>query len=646
MDTTEYTDRALLTLLDRDREQAAAILLERYSGILWSVCAHRLSDPEDVKECVNAVFADFCLNPTLYDPEKGSLRAYLCGMANRKALERHRKNEVRLRAEGAVRQASGSRNLPVEDTGLEEALTKLEPEDAQILRMKYYGGMTYPEIARALGLKTETAKKRGQRGLSKMKFLLLGLLIALLIAGCAYLLRRYYYARDFGVYADPEAPVYQLEELPEACSRNGLTLHLLNAVYQEETLTLELAYTAGEELYPTDTDGSCYDLSMNTMSLYHWYIQITDSTGSSQMEALDCPVIVYTQSQYVVSANIPLPAEEDGTISLELLLKPDREAGSIDYYRRHPEAQPVLDQTPAVFQVTLVPIQAVKDPSQLGAVMEAGNARFLFDEPIQEDGWTKLPFYPLELPDGYRLSPVLYNYYVTLFGYEDVSASLTGQDGTVYSAIRAEGPSVAASQRNCLWFRDVPPGDYTLQIPRICYLDGHDPAASQDSPSAVELLALPQEDDVWVPCDKTVTFFDGSSLQIRAIRRTVVTSDTVYDYQDNAAPDGGQTELSARQVEYRYQLSYSLTSAGPYPLVSVLMNQKFYHDTEAGPELIRKDTFVRYGSSLSAEYAEFTLSVYEGLDMAPPDQLELILQTPVYLDNQSYSFCITIPQSE
>ena len=77
----EYTDNELLKLLKKDREEGTAALLEQYTGLLWSVCARRLSNPEDIKECVNATFAEFCVNLEKYRPEKGTLKSYLCVMA-------------------------------------------------------------------------------------------------------------------------------------------------------------------------------------------------------------------------------------------------------------------------------------------------------------------------------------------------------------------------------------------------------------------------------------------------------------------------------------------------------------------------------------------------------------------------------------
>lgn len=44
-----YTQEEILNLMEQNRELGAAVLLEAYTGLLWSVCARRLSNPEDIK---------------------------------------------------------------------------------------------------------------------------------------------------------------------------------------------------------------------------------------------------------------------------------------------------------------------------------------------------------------------------------------------------------------------------------------------------------------------------------------------------------------------------------------------------------------------------------------------------------------------
>lgn len=83
-----------------------------------------------------------------------------------------------------------------EREALDACLRMLDPVDEQIIRMKYYGGMTAKEIAASLGLPYETVKKRHQRSLKKLKkSMLIGMVVALLaalLAACAYVVLRYF----------------------------------------------------------------------------------------------------------------------------------------------------------------------------------------------------------------------------------------------------------------------------------------------------------------------------------------------------------------------------------------------------------------------------------------------------------------------
>lgn len=175
IDSTTYSDAQLLALLRRDMNEGAAALLEAYSGLVWQVCARRLRNPEDIKECVNITFADFCVSFHRFDADRGSLRSFLCTIADRRALERYRKICAVNRAEEKFRnlactadQEAHAREA-LDRAELTQSLELLEAVDARVLRMKYYSGMTFREIAAKLQLPYETVKKRSQRSLRKLK---------------------------------------------------------------------------------------------------------------------------------------------------------------------------------------------------------------------------------------------------------------------------------------------------------------------------------------------------------------------------------------------------------------------------------------------------------------------------------------------
>ena len=52
------TDKKLLHLLDQNPEEGMGLLMEQYMGLLWSACHLYLTNPEDIRECVQETFVE------------------------------------------------------------------------------------------------------------------------------------------------------------------------------------------------------------------------------------------------------------------------------------------------------------------------------------------------------------------------------------------------------------------------------------------------------------------------------------------------------------------------------------------------------------------------------------------------------------
>lgn len=209
------SDQEIITLLQNDPEQGMEQIVERYTGLLWSVAGQLLQEPEDVKDCVNETFGQFYSQREEFDPAKGSLKGYLAVIIRRLAMKKRQDNRRRA-GETFVdaEDTDGLRSLEQKEE-LDAYLRTLDAVDEQIIRMKYYGGMTAKEIAASLGLPYETVKKRHQRSLKKLrKAMLIGLIviIAAVLAACAYtVLRHFGVVPGYGISTDPTG-VYVLEE--------------------------------------------------------------------------------------------------------------------------------------------------------------------------------------------------------------------------------------------------------------------------------------------------------------------------------------------------------------------------------------------------------------------------------------------------
>ena len=161
MKDNETAKTAELTrLLFENPQEAMALIVERYTGLLWSVAQRYLDNPEDIKECVNDTFFAFYSSSDTFDPAKGTLAVFLCAIAEKKAISLYRKN--RNHPSSPLPDTAGEPEAIFEQSDLrmdlDRAIQSLQPEDAGLIRMKYYGGMSMREIADSLHLSYETVK--------------------------------------------------------------------------------------------------------------------------------------------------------------------------------------------------------------------------------------------------------------------------------------------------------------------------------------------------------------------------------------------------------------------------------------------------------------------------------------------------------
>ena len=85
----------ILELMPADPQAAMALAVEHYTGLIWKTVQKYLENPEDIKECVNDTFMEFYIHRERFDPSRGSLEAFLTGIARKRAVSRYRKNRVR-----------------------------------------------------------------------------------------------------------------------------------------------------------------------------------------------------------------------------------------------------------------------------------------------------------------------------------------------------------------------------------------------------------------------------------------------------------------------------------------------------------------------------------------------------------------------
>lgn len=176
-------DAQILRLMRKDPNAAMRQLIDQYAGLVCAVVRGKLRGAfclsSDIEECVADVFSEFYLGRAAYDPQKASIKAYLCVIARHNAADLLRKRQrqrgdLSADADGTAELAD---DLVLESTLAEkqmrrtvfDAIGAMGEPDRSILLQKFYYGRTSREIADALGLSVSNVDTRASRALQKLR---------------------------------------------------------------------------------------------------------------------------------------------------------------------------------------------------------------------------------------------------------------------------------------------------------------------------------------------------------------------------------------------------------------------------------------------------------------------------------------------
>lgn len=531
----KYTEEQLLELLAKDREAGAEAVWEMYSGLIWRVCARRLQNVEDVKESVNSTFADFCMNWQQYDSSKGTLRNYICTIGDRKAMELYRKNDARHRAEEKAIQGEAEGQVwleyPSEDgriEKLEEALKTLSPLDEKILRMKYYDGMTFKEIAAKMELPYDTVKKRGERSLKKLwKILIVALLLAAL-TGCALRLYRYFrFSEKGGISWDVETPLYELEGEGPSVELNGIRIGIADAVYQDGVLIVKYS---GQVAQPMEIEERFQGMVASVITDAYTVPMLPDGGSGGVNNHVRVPGGSINVGIYQWE---PFAEGEEISVHIGKLLEGVSWEDAIKVIS--PEYAEKLDLTeyPLEFTFTLKEVEVQKgNLENLGDVFRFDGGGFLIRKGKEMLKGALVPLYPFDVDADFTVSNRVNG---SLTGYRsDESILLRGQNGETYPLTTPIGGQVFDREVKELYFEGSLAGEYTLQIPYLIL-------NSLELPEEQSFL-IPEKTDQYQELDLTFQMKDGSKLRI-----TGVTRSTYESVEVDVLADG---QIVEQHVEY------------------------------------------------------------------------------------------------
>lgn len=173
------SDPDLMRAVAQGSEVALAVLYDRHAPLLRALVRRILHTPEDAEETVQEAFVYAWNQARRYEPGRSSVSTWLVLIARSRAIDRLRSRRVHERAEAALDAPAAERHTSPEGVGhvlnrergerVRLELGRLPAEQAEVLSMAFYGGLSQSEIAAATGIPLGTVKTRTLLAMKKLR---------------------------------------------------------------------------------------------------------------------------------------------------------------------------------------------------------------------------------------------------------------------------------------------------------------------------------------------------------------------------------------------------------------------------------------------------------------------------------------------
>lgn len=158
---------------------ALAELYDRFSSHLLALATRILHSRQDAEEVLQEVFVHVWNKADRYDPSRSAASTWLVLITRSRAIDRLRSRKVEERTAVAAQQEkaiehtspAGARNVLSHERRqrVRRELANLPPEQADVLRLAFYKGMTQSEIAESTGIPLGTVKTRTLLAMKKLR---------------------------------------------------------------------------------------------------------------------------------------------------------------------------------------------------------------------------------------------------------------------------------------------------------------------------------------------------------------------------------------------------------------------------------------------------------------------------------------------
>jgi RNA polymerase sigma-70 factor, ECF subfamily len=157
---------------------AFAALYDRFTPQVLGVALRVLRDRSLAEEVTQEVMVEVWRKASRFDPDRGSASGWITTLAHRRAVDRVRSEQASRDRDDRVSRRDTPR--PYDDVADEvqvrldhwqvrRALAELTDRQREAIELAYFGGHTYRDVARVLGIPEGTAKSRLRDGLLRLR---------------------------------------------------------------------------------------------------------------------------------------------------------------------------------------------------------------------------------------------------------------------------------------------------------------------------------------------------------------------------------------------------------------------------------------------------------------------------------------------
>ena len=166
----------LMTQVARGDSQAFEALYDELSPVVFGLARRVVRDPARAEDVTQEVFLDVWRKATRFDGARGKAKTWVMTIAHRRAVDTVRRSEAQKRQDHQAAPDEVTHDEPAdalieaeEHGAVRDCLETLTDLQLESVRLAYFNGYTYGEVATLLDKPLPTIKTRMRDGLIRLR---------------------------------------------------------------------------------------------------------------------------------------------------------------------------------------------------------------------------------------------------------------------------------------------------------------------------------------------------------------------------------------------------------------------------------------------------------------------------------------------